>query len=93
MRTQTTYLECWYRNLEIVDRTSWRSKMKNAIENMRIHFYGVQGSGAVFPRKRERDVIRQYSDIELLKKVFTRLSEESDDGVISLNAIFYPFNS
>ncbi|MDG1906431.1 MAG: MBL fold metallo-hydrolase [Arenicella sp.] len=61
--------------------------MKNAIENMRIHFYGVQGSGAVFPRKRERDVIRQYSDIELLKKVFTRLSEESDDGVISLNAI------
>ncbi|MFT5571238.1 MAG: hypothetical protein ACI9FR_000146 [Cryomorphaceae bacterium] len=29
--------------------------MKQDITNMRVHFYGVQGSGSVFPAKAERD--------------------------------------
>ena len=59
----------------IVRETSTASTMKDAIENMRIHFYGVQGSGAVYPRKCERDIFRRHSDTELLEKVFARLTE------------------
>jgi hypothetical protein len=32
--------------------------MTDEIENMRIHFYGVQGSGSVFPAKAEREAAR-----------------------------------
>ena len=43
------------------------------IENMRVYFYGVQGSGSISPSKAERDESRRLSDIELLKQVFSLL--------------------
>jgi len=48
------------------------------IENLRIHFYGVQGSGSVFPQKEERDYIRLNSDLELLNKAFSKLQEKTN---------------
>ncbi|NJD20835.1 MAG: hypothetical protein FIA95_16320 [Gemmatimonadetes bacterium] len=36
---------------------------------MRIHFYGVQGSGSIFPSQRESDDLRDLLDYELLKRV------------------------
>ncbi|MFT6408876.1 MAG: phosphoribosyl 1,2-cyclic phosphodiesterase [Arenicella sp.] len=48
------------------------------IKNLRIHFYGVQGSGSVFPAKEERDVIRQNSDLDLLEKVFFKLQDKAN---------------
>ena len=54
---------------------------------MRIHFYGVQGSGAVYPRKCERDIFRRHSDTELLEKVFARLTEESDNGAVNISSV------
>ncbi len=47
------------------------------IENLRIHFYGVQGSGSVFPIKEERDDIRLNSDLDLLEKVFSKLQDKA----------------
>lgn len=52
--------------------------MKGDIDNLRIHFYGVQGSGSVFPLKRERDQIRLDSDVNLLKKVFSKLQDKAN---------------
>lgn len=47
------------------------------IENLRIHFYGVQGSGSIFPLKEERDDIRMNSDLDLLEKVFSKLQDKT----------------
>ena len=44
--------------------------MQSKINNMRIHFYGVQGSGSVFPSKAEREEARFQSDLQLLEKLF-----------------------
>lgn len=52
--------------------------MTGDIENLRIHFYGVQGSGSVFPVKKERDIIRQNSDLDLLEKVFYKLQDKAN---------------
>jgi phosphoribosyl 1,2-cyclic phosphodiesterase len=49
--------------------------MKQDFTNMRIHFYGVQGSGSVFPAKAERDESRLHSDLQLLEKVFQNLED------------------
>ena len=48
------------------------------IKNLRIHFYGVQGSGSIFPSREERETIRKYSDIHLLKEVFNDLKKHSN---------------
>lgn len=47
--------------------------MTEKIETMRIHFYGVQGSGSVFPSKAEREEARLHSDLQLLEQVFLHL--------------------
>ena len=39
------------------------------IENLRIHFYGVQGSGSIFPSLAERQEVKEILDLELLEKV------------------------
>jgi phosphoribosyl 1,2-cyclic phosphodiesterase len=58
----------------------------DTIENMRIHFYGVQGSGSVFPPKAERDNARLFTDMELLQQVFSRLNEHtSPEGKINVS--------
>ena len=58
--------------------------MTDQIENMRIHFYGVQGSGSVFPAKAEREAARLRSDLKLLEQVGTHLeSFQGSDGKLS----------
>lgn len=53
----------------------------NDIENLRIHFYGVQGSGSICPSFQDRVAYHQVSDSELLKQVFTDLqSRVGADG-------------
>lgn len=48
---------------------------------MRIHFYGVQGSGSVFPSKSEREEARLHADIQLLDRLFTEFKGmENTDG-------------
>lgn len=44
--------------------------MTKRIDNLRIHFYGVQGSGSVFPSKAEREEARFYADLQLLNKLY-----------------------
>lgn len=48
---------------------------------MRIHFYGVQGSGSVFPSKAEREEARLYADVQLLEKLYAEFkSRENAEG-------------
>ena len=48
---------------------------------MRIHLYGVQGSGSVFPRLREREASREVSEYGLLERVFEELERHTNaDG-------------
>lgn len=47
--------------------------MKASIENLRIRFYGIQGSGSTFPSKRESQAFQEVMDYELLKRVFEDL--------------------
>ena len=51
------------------------------IENMRIHFYGVQGSGSIFPARAEREETRLHSDLKLLEQIFHKLEAESGNGL------------
>ena len=51
--------------------------MKQPIANLRVHFYGVQGSGSVFPDRRERLLQREHLDFELLEKVFQDLDRRA----------------
>lgn len=58
--------------------------MTDSIENMRIHFYGVQGSGSIFPAKAEREETQLHSDLKLLEQIFSDLkSKEGTDGNLS----------
>lgn len=51
---------------------------EHAIERLRIHLYGTQGSGSVFPSRRERLAFRQLEHLDLLKLVFEDLSGHAD---------------
>ncbi len=42
---------------------------------MRIQFYGIQGSGSIFPRKAERRATRRVADHELIEAVLKDISE------------------
>jgi len=46
---------------------------------MRIHLYGTQGSGSMFPSRAERQDIQRRAEIELLKLVFEDLTRRADD--------------
>ena len=47
------------------------------IENLRIHFYGVQGSGSIYPSLQDRQAYRKVTDCELLHQVFTNLQQRT----------------
>ncbi|NNF58592.1 MAG: hypothetical protein HKN04_10150 [Rhodothermaceae bacterium] len=49
------------------------------IENLRIRFYGVQGSGSVFPALAEREAVQELSDYRLLRSVFDDLARHADE--------------
>ena len=47
---------------------------------MRVQFYGIQGSGSIFPRKAERVDTRRIADRELVKAVFDDLRNWQDEN-------------
>jgi phosphoribosyl 1,2-cyclic phosphodiesterase len=49
------------------------------IKNLRIHFYGVQGSGSVFPSYQERLAVREDNDLKLLELVFNDLDSRANE--------------
>ena len=53
------------------------------VDNLRIHFYGVQGSGSVFPSRAERKAAQEVMDLDLRERVFQDLKGRAgDDGRI-----------
>ena len=54
--------------------------MGHSIKNMRISFYGVQGSGSTFPASHETAALQEVMDYELLKMVFEDLSQHIING-------------
>ena len=50
--------------------------MLGSFDNMRIHFYGVQGSGSIFPAKAEREEFRLHSDVKLMEQIFASLQKK-----------------
>jgi phosphoribosyl 1,2-cyclic phosphodiesterase len=52
--------------------------MSAPIANLRIHVYGTQGSGSVFPSRQERQAFRRRSEIDLLERVFGDLAAHAD---------------
>jgi phosphoribosyl 1,2-cyclic phosphodiesterase len=48
------------------------------LANLRIHFYGVQGSGSIFSPRAERAAFRELSDYELLRRVFADVARHAD---------------
>lgn len=61
--------------------------MAGEINKLRIHFYGVQGSGAVYPREPERHEIRRRSEVALLQRVLHELQQETEHGGSRISAI------
>ena len=61
--------------------------MTSKIKNLRIHFYGVQGSGAVFPRSAERTEIRRYSELSVLENVLTLVQDRLASGVTTKDVV------
>ncbi len=61
--------------------------MNDSIQNMRIRFYGVQGSGSTFPDTNELDDIQAVNDCKLLEAVFKDLSEKMPDTHFSKEAV------
>ncbi len=55
------------------------------IGNLRIHFYGIQGSGSVFPDREERRSQQDLMELELLKGVFSDLGRHVDPATGRLN--------
>jgi phosphoribosyl 1,2-cyclic phosphodiesterase len=48
------------------------------VERMRIHLYGTQGSGSIFPSRAERHDLQRRAEIDLLKLVFADFSQRAD---------------
>ena len=56
------------------------------IANLRIHFYGVQGSGSVFPPQSKRTEFRKLMEQKLLHQVFVDLNRYAGpDGRLSVS--------
>src|SRR4051794_23478622 len=52
----------------------------DAVANLQVHFYGVQGSGSIFSPRAEREAFRELSDYELLRRVFDDVARHSDSS-------------
>ena len=54
--------------------------------NMKIHLYGVQGSGSVFPSRKDRLALQELMDIRLLEQVFSDMARHvQPDGRIAFS--------
>jgi ribonuclease BN (tRNA processing enzyme) len=49
------------------------------VKNMRVHIYGTQGSGSVFPSRAERQALQRQSEHELLRHVFEDIARRADE--------------
>ena len=47
---------------------------ESGVANLRVHLYGTQGSGSLFPGRAERLAVQRQSERELLKLVFEDLA-------------------
>lgn len=54
------------------------TEMDTPIRNMRIRFYGVQGSNSTFPGRHEFDALIEMMDYRLLRKVFDDIATHID---------------
>ncbi|MFT5136085.1 MAG: phosphoribosyl 1,2-cyclic phosphodiesterase [Arenicella sp.] len=61
--------------------------MSREVKSLRIHFYGVQGSGSVFPRKDQRAKIRRVSEVAVVEKVLALVQNEIDSGTPSSDLV------
>jgi ribonuclease BN (tRNA processing enzyme) len=52
--------------------------LQQPIQNMRIRFYGVQGSGSTFPSSRENEAFQEIMGYDLLKRVMEDLELHID---------------
>ncbi len=52
----------------------------DAVSNLRIHFYGVQGSGSVFPSRVDRLASQEVADYDLLESVFADIQQRHTDA-------------
>lgn len=60
--------------------------MTKPIENLRIHFYGVQGSGGIYPRRNEREIIRESAEVDFLRAALKTLSaQDANRSIKSLH--------
>jgi ribonuclease BN (tRNA processing enzyme) len=51
------------------------------VARMRVHFYGTQGSGSIFPSREERAAQQRLSEQELLTRVFADIGRQAgEDG-------------
>jgi phosphoribosyl 1,2-cyclic phosphodiesterase len=50
------------------------------LERMRVHLYGTQGSGSIYPSRAERRAFQKRADVELLKHVFEDLASRADES-------------
>lgn len=66
------------------DLPMWEQPSMTSRPDLRVHFYGVQGSGSVFPSRAERRAAAEVSDHDLLAEVFADLERHTDaDGRIN----------
>jgi ribonuclease BN (tRNA processing enzyme) len=54
--------------------------MEASLHRMRIHFYGVQGSGSTFPSVKETNDLQDLMDYETLKRIFEDIASHIHDG-------------
>jgi phosphoribosyl 1,2-cyclic phosphodiesterase len=52
--------------------------MTSPIERLRLHVYGTQGSGSVFPARAERAAFQRQAAVDLLERVFADLGRRAD---------------
>jgi ribonuclease BN (tRNA processing enzyme) len=50
----------------------------STIQNLRVHLYGTQGSGSVFPSRAERMAIQRRGEHELLTRVFADIARHAN---------------
>jgi phosphoribosyl 1,2-cyclic phosphodiesterase len=61
----------------------WFRPQMPSVGNLRVHVYGTQGSGSIFPSREERLAFQRQSDQDLLKLVFEDLAASAGaDGRI-----------
>ncbi len=61
--------------------------MPSSVNNLRIRFYGVQGSGSTFPSSQEIDALQDFTESQLLQRVFEDLGRHIDSN----NTLDRPF--